>query len=106
MNLIFLLTLLNIIRITSSYNCLREPKNYPCPQNSYCNNSGICTCNTFYYRDNCQTILPSSNSLNLVTQGFNQSGYLGLIFGFTFTLPLFLVIGLIIIYYCMKDRDL
>jgi hypothetical protein len=98
--------LFSLLTITICYNCLKEPNNYPCPKNSYCNKSGICACNQFYFGNNCDKILPNYNSLNTVTIGFGQSGYLGLIFGISFTFPLVLVIGLIVIYYALKGREL
>ena len=87
MNLIFLLTLLNIIRITSSYNCLREPKNYPCPQNSYCNNQEYLLTIHFIMEIIVNLFFQAQIVLILLHRDIiNQ--YLGLIFGFTFTLPL------------------
>ncbi len=103
MRVIFFFSLLTI---TICYNCLKEPNNYPCPKNSYCNKSGICACNQFYYGDNCEKILSNSDSLNRVTIGFGQSGFLGLVFGVSFTFPLILVVGLIVIYYTLKGREL
>lgn len=97
---------LSLIALAFSYNCLKEPNNYPCPKNSFCNKSGICACNQFYYGDNCEKILSNADSLNRVSIGFGQSGFLGLVFGISFSFPIFLVIGLIIIYYALKGREL
>lgn len=88
-----------------NFNCKLNATADICSNNTICNDYGLCVCSQYHYGTNCDKILPNSNTLNVYSTGLSLGSYVGLIIGLIITFPVFLVAGLLIIYYSLKDRD-
>ena len=95
----------SVLPLVLNFNCKIQPDTYTCLNNTICNENGICVCPQFYYGNNCEKILPDSNFLNIYTTGVSLTGYIGIIVGLILGFSVLLIIGLLIIYYLLKDRD-
>lgn len=96
--------ILIILGVVLNFNCKTAPEN-SCPGNTICSDSGLCTCPQFYYGQNCEKMLTDSKNLKINTSGFTMSGFLAVVVGLIVSFPTILIIGLLIIFYALKDRD-
>ena len=100
---IFILTLTIIITINViNANC---NTNNTCPNTTICSESGLCVCPQYYYGANCDQFLEGSKNLVINTSGVSGGSFMGMIIGLVVSFPIILVIGLVLIFYIMKDRD-
>ena len=87
------------------FNCRKNPILNKCPQNSWCNPSGLCICNTYFYGSNCELSIYTSYNLQITKNGISMELYNGMIIGFILCYVFVLIIGLLIIYFKLKDKD-
>ncbi len=109
MRKIILLVLINITLICLfpsiySFDCKTKSQD-KCENNTICADSGLCACPQFYYGQNCERLLPDSKTLSIHTEGLSSGSYIGMIAGLVVSLPVLLVVGLLIIFLLLKDRE-
>lgn len=103
--LIIIILVLTNLGLTINFNCKINPDINKCTNNTICSDSGLCVCSQYYYGSNCDKVLQNSNTLNIYSTGLSLGSFIGIVVGLSVTFPVFLVGGLLIIYYSLKDRD-
>jgi hypothetical protein len=102
--LFLILGLVIVVPSFSSFDCKLNLED-KCVNNTICADSGLCACPQFYYGHNCEKLLPDSKTLSINTEGITSGSYLGIIAGLVVSLPVFLVVGLLIIFFSLKNRE-
>ncbi len=87
------------------FNCRKNPQEDKCPNNSWCNPTGLCICNEFYFGVTCEINISNSKTLEIMREGIPISTYWGMVAGFIVGFLAFLFIGLLIIYCVYKDKN-
>jgi len=86
------------------FNCKKNPLGI-CPTNSNCNAVGLCVCNQFYYGESCEININTLKNLEITKNGISIDLYYGVISGLIVGFLLILIIGILIIYFKLKDID-
>ena len=102
--IIFLILIyFSIFSFCVNFNCRKNSTDI-CGNNTFCNESGICVCNNFYFGINCEKKLSDNDSVK-INEGIESGSFTLMILCLSIISPFSFVLGFFLMFIFLKGRD-